>query len=673
MFEILLYYICFFFFFSNVIGCSLVEKGCALVTKETGDILPEYIAKGEAYLKGAARQGEGELFGKDEGERCLATKSEIIEKFKTLMKSEVGSAATKLKWDNIKANPIILEDAKKDDTVATQNTIGWTCNYLEKIEIFDGLEVPVIGFGNNKYLGVYMGADSDLTVSTGGSVYEYEPVSKPCSSFPELGHYDEKIREYNPSLKNKADLILNKKLCYLKSRGDGKKIIPVLKVSGDFSTAATEGTTDDNINEDDKKIKILEFFHPLKSSYIPTFTVKKQDYNKEPTLREKNRGSFPDVDPENSRGTTGETTGSKKEGYLEFSVDLDVENFDSVNNDLQISNFSSQTIFNACARSLCKYTSTFKIDKRYWDRNKDNIAKGGLQLQITGINKEFGFTFSKVLILNLTTEFIALISRKMEDITENNNGDPYHNYGLSWGEKDLGPTIVSRYLNEMDNHNGGIGHAFREYYWNGFNSWERDYLDKNQGGLNGLDHENTDNVDMAAYVGHGNGNGITFETNQNDTLVRFSDVVDSWGNLDCEYHAWQSCQVLEDTWGGLQWWERWGPVFNGLHLIHGFITNAGVDGHNLLKFFAQNQYDNNRTMKRAWFDAVIDDQNSGRTAAVMGVMISESKDPNGTVHNSIPATTSGYRRAHWKDKINARGTDVPKADIKGWWRVSMTV
>ena len=52
----------------------------------------------------------------------------------------------------------------------------------------------------------------------------------------------------------------------------------------------------------------------------------------------------------------------------------------------------------------------------------------------------------------------------------------------------------------------------------------------------------------------------------------------TWGNKDLEFHAWLSCQVLEEEWtftddAGViqrrQWYERWGPTFNGLHLIPG--------------------------------------------------------------------------------------------------------
>ena len=647
MLYILLLYICLFIFNMNLIACSTKKD-------EEEFIFPEYKRdEGSEIDLTKHNLDKGKYDNLWDTAGAAKNSLSVINDFSNLLNTYKPRKRKKVKFEDIIARQIILEDIKKDDSASTKTTIGWTCSYLEKItDLFDddGISIPISGFNDNKCYGVFMGDyGSAKNVKLNGKIYNYVSDSKDkkntCKSLPDLSKYDKKIRDFYPELSKKEGLVLTKKLHYLKSN-DGKRLIPVFKVSGSYKI-------------DNNDVKILDFFHPLKSSYMPTFNVKNQDnYNTQPNIKEKIVNSNNSDD----RGT-GSTSNNEtlKKQYLEFSVNLDITDFDSKNNDLQISNFSSS--------KNDEKSYKFTMDKKYWTRNGENIKKDGLRLILTATNQNFGFTYSKIVTLILSAEIIDFIVKKMRDISEITGDDPYHNFGLSWGEKDLGPTIVSRYLNEMN------GKAIREYYWDGFTSWERDYLDNGEGGINGLDHDYTDNVDMAAYVGHGNGNGITFETTNNDTLVRYDDagVVKGWGNLDCEYHAWQSCQVLANFWNGIPWWVRWGPVFNGLHLIHGFETNAGVGGHNLLKFFAENQYDHNKTMKRSWFDAALDDQDSGRVAAVMGVMIDDSEDSNGTKHNSISATTSGLRRAHWNDKINKRGQGVPESKIKGWWRASITV
>ena len=93
-----------------------------------------------------------------------------------------------------------------------------------------------------------------------------------------------------------------------------------------------------------------------------------------------------------------------------------------------------------------------------------------------------------------------------------------------------------------------------------------------------------DNVDLSLYIGHGNGDGFTFETSVDDSKLTYLDAAagGAWGNRDLEFQAWLSCQVLEEMNSGLTWYERWGPTFNGLHLICGFQTNAYVGTENLL-------------------------------------------------------------------------------------------
>ena len=248
-----------------------------------------------------------------------------------------------------------------------------------------------------------------------------------------------------------------------------------------------------------------------------------------------------------------------------------------------------------------------------------------------------------------------------------NHGGNRLNYGIEWGEKDLGALIYSRAINKFSSH------LHQEYAWDGFSSWEKDFKDFDN---NGLDDYYVDNVDMSLYVGHGNGDGFTFETNTDDTKLTYLDAAggNAWGDRDLEFQAWLSCQVLEEMNSGLTWWERWGPTFNGLHLICGFQTNANVGTNNMFKYFGENLYDNSNTVKNSWFQAADDDQPDDREAVVMGPLTTNT-DTN--AYNSIESSIPGYYRAYWNDHMwnvgSGPGTDLPKSDVVGFWRVVYTV
>ncbi len=242
------------------------------------------------------------------------------------------------------------------------------------------------------------------------------------------------------------------------------------------------------------------------------------------------------------------------------------------------------------------------------------------------------------------------------------------NYGIEWGEKDLGALIYSRAINKFSNH------LHQEYAWDGFNSWEKDFKDFDNN--EGLDDYFVDNVDMSLYVGHGNGDGFTFETSIDDTKLTYLDAAggNAWGDRDLEFQAWLSCQVLEEMNSGLTWWERWGPTFNGLHLICGFQTNANVGTNNMFKFFGENLYDNSSTVRNSWFQAADDDQPDDNEAVVMGPLTLNT-DTN--AYNSIESSIPGYYRAYWNDHMwnvgSGPGTDLPKSEVVGFWRIVYTV
>lgn len=188
-------------------------------------------------------------------------------------------------------------------------------------------------------------------------------------------------------------------------------------------------------------------------------------------------------------------------------------------------------------------------------------------------------------------------------------------FGIERAVSDMCANNVNRYSARMDDE------AFKQFHWTGLNAWERDFR---EGGV-GLDHNYVDNVDELFYCGHGSGGGFTFESSQTDGSVIPADVIRAWGDGDLEWLALLSCQVLKGTHGGQAWWQRWGPAFDGLHLLLGFETNA-YDWSNFGRRFAEYQLGRSfiftsitLPVRSSWFQAALEEQPSGVKSVVMGV------------------------------------------------------
>lgn len=187
----------------------------------------------------------------------------------------------------------------------------------------------------------------------------------------------------------------------------------------------------------------------------------------------------------------------------------------------------------------------------------------------------------------------------------------------------------------------------KRFSWTGTNAWERDFKSPN-------DSSYVDNTDITFYVGHGYGNGFTFEDNSHDDGTLDSNDADGdWGDKDLEWLALLSCQVLKKDYGGNSVFDRWKQEFDGLHLLLGFHTNAYA-WNSFSGEFANNLVDRNMTVRQSWFKAVDDAQPDGVDAMVMGVI------GNGNI-------------AAWNDHFWGRGSvssDIRGSNITGYWYVS---
>ena len=170
-----------------------------------------------------------------------------------------------------------------------------------------------------------------------------------------------------------------------------------------------------------------------------------------------------------------------------------------------------------------------------------------------------------------------------------------------------------------------------------------------------------DNADIVFYIGHGNGGGFTFESNHDDGNLTYTDAAGAWGDIDLEWLALLSCEVLKADYGGQRWWQRWGPSFDGLHLLLGFETNAHdwpafggtfadwTLGKHIGPFILPAM-----PVRLSWFLAKAEQQPAADIAVAMGVI--------------GPAGLSNYNDYFWgKGPV---GPDVRGGDIHGYWRVT---
>jgi hypothetical protein len=211
--------------------------------------------------------------------------------------------------------------------------------------------------------------------------------------------------------------------------------------------------------------------------------------------------------------------------------------------------------------------------------------------------------------------------------------------GLSWTG-----TNVGAFNSHMAS--GGVPVAFS---WLDANAWEDDWKEPS---LAGHDSNWVDDVDMAYWQGHGWPFGFSLSgcSSIDDTSVENKDA--RWGNRDAEWMSLFTCLVLAEEDGGLRWWQRWGPTFQGLHQINSFHTvsyHSAVHG-GIYAEYLKKPY----KVVTAWAQASIDDQPGSVVWASMGVI-----GPGGLVN---------YNDFFWGR--GPVGPDVPAAQITGYWRLS---
>jgi hypothetical protein len=182
------------------------------------------------------------------------------------------------------------------------------------------------------------------------------------------------------------------------------------------------------------------------------------------------------------------------------------------------------------------------------------------------------------------------------------------------------------------------------FNWGDFNAWEEDFKDP---GLGGNDTPWIDNVDAAFYTGHANSDGWTFPGSNDDDFLHYTEA--RLGNNDLEWLVVAACGPLQLGSSPNRWWQRWGPAFEGLHLLCGYQTvtyDNTVEGTKWASYMLAG-----RTVRSAWMQTGIDVQGASEIVAVMGVF-----GPGGV--------------SNWNDHYHGEGSVGPDIhDVRGYWMV----
>jgi hypothetical protein len=190
-----------------------------------------------------------------------------------------------------------------------------------------------------------------------------------------------------------------------------------------------------------------------------------------------------------------------------------------------------------------------------------------------------------------------------------------------------------------------FGGGVQRFLWTGNLSWRWDFIEE----PTGIDDSQVDNADIVFYVGHGNPEVITFTGTDN---LFYPDAPHAWGNRDQEWMCFLSCDVLQFSDSAGDVWSRWGPNFNGLHILTGFssLAYAGTGfpagfALNMLGFVIFPPH----SIVNAWFSSA--NSHGTGTPAAMG--------PIG------PGGVWDYGDYYWgKGPV---GPTIPASQIRGWW------
>jgi hypothetical protein len=166
------------------------------------------------------------------------------------------------------------------------------------------------------------------------------------------------------------------------------------------------------------------------------------------------------------------------------------------------------------------------------------------------------------------------------------------------------------------------------------------------------------------------GTGTTLAIGSQGYAVDYSG---SWGaphpNDNLQWLVMYACEILADNEADPAPWLRWGPAFNGLHILLGFETEASDAGVGFMSDFPANILSGvtlplfgslfpPQTIVQGWLNAAIANQMG--TPAAMGPLRNVTTD-NGTIG------ISNFTDFYWgKGPV---GPSIDRSQINGWWYI----
>lgn len=188
--------------------------------------------------------------------------------------------------------------------------------------------------------------------------------------------------------------------------------------------------------------------------------------------------------------------------------------------------------------------------------------------------------------------------------------------------------------------------------------WDTDFTDTSIR-PNGKDHVWADDVDMFWFTGHANGDGFVLSegSTRDDDFVAWNEV--RWGDKDLEFAVIAACGPLQEVWGGRDLRSRWGPVFQGLHMLNGYAT-VSSDGTEEGRIFARHLTGTGglpaQSVLSAWSLAAIATQGPEVIHGSMGVV---GRDWSSSINDHF-----------WG--FGPMSRDIRGGDIAGYWVLRRT-
>jgi Family of unknown function (DUF6345) len=196
--------------------------------------------------------------------------------------------------------------------------------------------------------------------------------------------------------------------------------------------------------------------------------------------------------------------------------------------------------------------------------------------------------------------------------------------------------------------------------WRGLNAWQTDFV---SAALGGNDNQWVDNVDDTWYTGHGWPGGFTFAGNNNAKTITPAQI--QWGDNRVDWVQLESCDVLQDTTNTNDYFGRWGPTLDGLHVLSGFGTPAfciaGGTGGTFAGYLFPFAF-------LWWARPALPVQTAWAATAL-------DREPAGVIYRSMgpigPGNVTDIGDYFWGQ--GAVGPDIFAANEIGYWSISGTV